>query len=159
MSETWSYPKRSELHGENCILSCKSMVSFTSIVIGIPTTTKRFRKKLHVARSSKTVAVWTILCDYLDCRAIEVNELKSRYTASDMLAKRLKPGLEMAWCRDALITHITGASTGTSDNKRSLLAEHHSTPQCVKIHSSVLCASGLGDGAGQVFIQVPVIVC
>ena len=43
------------------------------------------------------------------------------------LAKRLKPGVGTSWCRDALIVHKAGASTGTSDNQRSALAEYHST--------------------------------
>jgi GT2 family glycosyltransferase len=43
------------------------------------------------------------------------------------LAKRLGPGLGMAWCKAALITHTGGASTGASDNKRTELAEYHST--------------------------------
>ena len=43
------------------------------------------------------------------------------------LAERLRPGLKMAWCKDALISHITGVSTGTSANHRSALAEYHST--------------------------------
>jgi GT2 family glycosyltransferase len=43
------------------------------------------------------------------------------------LAKRLKSGLEMAWCKDARISHIAGVSTGTSENQRSALAEYHST--------------------------------
>ena len=48
------------------------------------------------------------------------------------LAKRLKPGLKMAWCTGALITHTAGSSTGTSDNRRSSLAEYHSTLSALK---------------------------
>ncbi|RLA47157.1 MAG: hypothetical protein DRR42_17810 [Gammaproteobacteria bacterium] len=48
------------------------------------------------------------------------------------LAWRLKPGLEMAWCKDAMIKHAGGASTGTDDNQRSELAEYHSTLSALK---------------------------
>jgi GT2 family glycosyltransferase len=48
------------------------------------------------------------------------------------LARRLKSGLRIAWCRDALITHTAGASTGTNDNQRSALAEYHSTLSALK---------------------------
>jgi GT2 family glycosyltransferase len=43
------------------------------------------------------------------------------------LAKRLKPGVGMAWCKEAVIAHMGGASTGTSENQRSELAEYHSS--------------------------------
>jgi len=43
------------------------------------------------------------------------------------LAKRLKPGFGMAWCKAALIRHVGGASIGTSDNQRSAKAEYHSS--------------------------------
>ena len=48
------------------------------------------------------------------------------------LAKRLKPDLEMAWCRDALIRHEGGISAGTRHNKRSATAEYHSTLSALK---------------------------
>lgn len=48
------------------------------------------------------------------------------------LAIRLKPGVEMAWCKDALITHTGGASTGTKANQRTALAEYHSTLSALK---------------------------
>jgi len=48
------------------------------------------------------------------------------------LAKRLKPGLGMAWCKDALIKHTGGASTGAIDNQRTALAEYHSTLSALK---------------------------
>jgi GT2 family glycosyltransferase len=48
------------------------------------------------------------------------------------LAKRLEPGLGMAWCKDALIIHAGGASTGTSENKRTTLAEYYSTLSALK---------------------------
>lgn len=43
------------------------------------------------------------------------------------LAKRLKPGFEMAWCRNAFIVHAGGASTGSARNARAASAEYHST--------------------------------
>ena len=43
------------------------------------------------------------------------------------LAERLKKGLKMAWCKEALIVHSAGMSTGTADKQRSHLAEYHST--------------------------------
>ena len=48
------------------------------------------------------------------------------------LVKRLKPGIEIAWCKDALIKHAGGASIGTFDNQRSALAEYHSTLSALK---------------------------
>jgi hypothetical protein len=48
------------------------------------------------------------------------------------LAKRLRPGIEMGWCRDALIRHESGASAGTSDNRRSVMAEYHSSLSALK---------------------------
>jgi len=43
------------------------------------------------------------------------------------LAKRLKAGIGMAWCKSALIKHVGGSSTGTSNSQRSELAEYHAT--------------------------------
>ena len=48
------------------------------------------------------------------------------------LAKRLKPGLGMAWCKSALIKHVGGASIGTSDDRRTAKAEYHSTLSALK---------------------------
>lgn len=48
------------------------------------------------------------------------------------LAMRLKPGIEMAWCKDALITHAGGESTGTTGQQRSAQAEYHSTLSALK---------------------------
>jgi GT2 family glycosyltransferase len=48
------------------------------------------------------------------------------------LARRLKPGLRMAWCKAALIKHAGGLSTGTNAKKRSQLAEYHSTLSALK---------------------------
>jgi len=48
------------------------------------------------------------------------------------LAKRLKPGIKIAWCRGALIKHVGGASTGTSDDERTSMAEYHSTLSALK---------------------------
>lgn len=48
------------------------------------------------------------------------------------LAQRLKPGLGMAWCKNALINHAGGASTGTGENRRTRLAEYHSTLSALK---------------------------
>jgi hypothetical protein len=43
------------------------------------------------------------------------------------LAKRLQPGLGMGWCKRALIKHEGGVSTGTGDNRRTVMSEYHST--------------------------------
>ncbi len=43
------------------------------------------------------------------------------------LAKRLKPGLGMVWCKEAIIKHMGGASTGTIENQRSEVGEYHSS--------------------------------
>jgi hypothetical protein len=43
------------------------------------------------------------------------------------LAHRLKPGIGMAWCKDALIKHSGGASTGATGNKSTKIAVFHST--------------------------------
>ncbi|MCW8926481.1 MAG: hypothetical protein OQJ84_09505, partial [Xanthomonadales bacterium] len=48
------------------------------------------------------------------------------------LARRLKPGLGLGWCRDALIKHVGGIGTGAQDNRRSGLAEYHSTLSALK---------------------------
>ncbi len=48
------------------------------------------------------------------------------------LAKRLKPGLRMAWCRAALIEHLGGVKTGALARKRAQLAEYHSTLSALK---------------------------
>ena len=48
------------------------------------------------------------------------------------LARRLKPGLKMTWCKAALIKHAGGLSTGTNAKKRSQLAEYHSTLSALK---------------------------
>lgn len=48
------------------------------------------------------------------------------------LAKRLRPGIGMGWCRAAMIKHVSGASVGTSDNRRSRLAEYHSSLSALK---------------------------
>jgi len=56
-----------------------------------------------------------------------LNEAFFLYFEELDLAKRLRPGIGMGWCREALITHVSGASTGTSDSRRSMLAEYHSS--------------------------------
>ena len=48
------------------------------------------------------------------------------------LARRLKPGFKMAWCKPALIKHTGGTSTGTAENQRTNLAEYHSTLSALK---------------------------
>jgi GT2 family glycosyltransferase len=48
------------------------------------------------------------------------------------LAQRLKPGLTLGWCRDALITHTGGESAGTGGSQRSAQAEYHSTLSALK---------------------------
>jgi GT2 family glycosyltransferase len=48
------------------------------------------------------------------------------------LAKRLKPGLKMAWCKAAMIKHAGGVSTGATAKKRTQLAEYHSTLSALK---------------------------
>jgi len=48
------------------------------------------------------------------------------------LAKRLKPGFEMAWCKSALIRHVGGASIGTDDNQRTAKAEYYSTSSALR---------------------------
>lgn len=56
-----------------------------------------------------------------------LNESLFLYFEELDLAKRLKPGFRMSWCKDALIVHRGGASTGTLGDKRTELAEFHST--------------------------------
>ena len=56
-----------------------------------------------------------------------LNESYFLYFEELDLAKRLKSDLKMSWCKAALLTHKAGASAGTSDNKRSALAEYHSS--------------------------------
>lgn len=48
------------------------------------------------------------------------------------LAKRLKVGVRMAWCQTAMINHVGGSSTGTSNDQRTELAEYHSTLSALK---------------------------
>ena len=48
------------------------------------------------------------------------------------LAQRLKPEFKMAWCKRALIKHTGGTSTGTAENRKSKLAEYHSTLSALK---------------------------
>jgi len=48
------------------------------------------------------------------------------------IAHRLKPGFGMAWCRAALIRHVGGASTGSSEGQRTALAEYYSTLSALK---------------------------
>jgi GT2 family glycosyltransferase len=48
------------------------------------------------------------------------------------LAKRLKPGVAMAWCRGALIRHAGGASTGAGGDQRTSSAEYHATLSALK---------------------------
>ena len=56
-----------------------------------------------------------------------LNETFFLYFEELDLALRLKPGLKMGWCKQALIKHVGGESTGTADRQRSALAEFHST--------------------------------
>jgi len=48
------------------------------------------------------------------------------------LARRLKQGFSMAWCKGALIRHAGGSSTGTDGGRRNRLAEYHSTLSALK---------------------------
>lgn len=48
------------------------------------------------------------------------------------LAQRLKPGFSLGWCREALIIHAGGESTGAGGNRRSARAEYHSTLSALK---------------------------
>jgi len=48
------------------------------------------------------------------------------------LARRLRPGLEMAWCRKALVHHAGGSGTGSGQGLRSAEAEYHSTLSALK---------------------------
>jgi len=43
------------------------------------------------------------------------------------LAKRLQPGLGMGWCKNALIKHAGGVSTGAHNDRRTVVSEYHST--------------------------------
>ena len=48
------------------------------------------------------------------------------------LARRLRPGREMAWCRKALVHHVGGSGTGSGQGLRSAEAEYHSTLSALK---------------------------
>jgi GT2 family glycosyltransferase len=48
------------------------------------------------------------------------------------LTKRLQSDYSMGWCRNALITHTGGVSTGAVDKKRTVIAEYHSTLSALK---------------------------
>jgi len=56
-----------------------------------------------------------------------LNEVFFLYYEELDLAQRLKPGLGMAWCKDALIRHAGGVSTGASNRRRTAKAEYYST--------------------------------
>ena len=61
-----------------------------------------------------------------------LNESYFLYFEELDLVKRLKPGLKIAWCKEALIKHTGGASTGTKAGMRTNLAEYHSTLSALK---------------------------
>ena len=61
-----------------------------------------------------------------------LNEAFFLYFEELDLARRLKPELTMGWCKQALLTHIGGSSTGTSGNNRSAAAEYHSSLSALK---------------------------
>ncbi|MFC1605773.1 glycosyltransferase [Pseudomonadota bacterium] len=61
-----------------------------------------------------------------------LNESFFLYFEEIDLAQRLKPGLVMGWCREALITHAGGESTGAGGGQRSAQAEYHSTLSALK---------------------------
>ncbi len=61
-----------------------------------------------------------------------LNETFFLYFEELDLAQRLKPGLALGWCRDALITHKGGESTGAGSRQRSRQAEFHSTLSALK---------------------------
>ena len=69
-----------------------------------------------------------------DCRDKQpwLNESFFLYFEELDLAKRLKPGIGMGWCKGALIKHVGGVSTGTSDDERTSMAEYHSTLSALK---------------------------
>lgn len=48
------------------------------------------------------------------------------------LVKRLNSGFGMGWCKEALIRHSGGVSTGAFENQRTELAEYHSTLSALK---------------------------
>jgi len=56
-----------------------------------------------------------------------LNEAFFLYFEELDLAQRLVPGLNLGWCRDALITHVGGKGTATDGSRRSARAEYHST--------------------------------
>ncbi|HEY5700639.1 MAG TPA: glycosyltransferase family 2 protein, partial [Gammaproteobacteria bacterium] len=66
-------------------------------------------------------------------RAFELlNESFFLYFEELDLAERLKPGLSLGWCRDALILHTSGHTTGAAGSRRSAQAEYHSTLSALK---------------------------
>ena len=74
---------------------------------------------------------------YLRGRAIRgsaplLNETFFLYFEELDLVERLKPQTGVSWCRDALVTHAGGQSTGTAGNLRSAQAEYHSTLSALK---------------------------
>jgi|GEM_PF-1865165 len=48
------------------------------------------------------------------------------------LARRLRPGLEMGWCREAIVVHAGGSGTGSTKRRRSRKGEFHSTLSALK---------------------------
>jgi len=61
-----------------------------------------------------------------------LNEAFFLYFEELDLAQRLKPGMNLAWCRQSLIVHTSGYSVGTSENRRSAMAEYNSTLSALK---------------------------
>lgn len=61
-----------------------------------------------------------------------LNESFFLYFEEMDLAKRLKPGVKMAWCKQALIKHTGGASTGTTKGQRKPRAEYQATLSALK---------------------------
>lgn len=48
------------------------------------------------------------------------------------LARRLRPGYGLGWCREARIIHAGGAGTGAAGQRRSRVGEYHSTLSALK---------------------------
>lgn len=61
-----------------------------------------------------------------------LNESLFLYFEELDLARRLKPGLKIVWCKAALIKHAGSLSSGTNAKKRSQLAQYHSTLSALK---------------------------
>lgn len=61
-----------------------------------------------------------------------LNETFFLYFEELDLARRMKPGFGMKWCRNARIIHTGGQTTGAISGKRTARAEYHSTLSALK---------------------------